>query len=38
MVTELYARIAEYHGITVPELRRRIVNGETLVHQYWCSL
>jgi hypothetical protein len=28
---------AEYHGITVEELRKRIVSGEQLIHQYYVK-
>jgi len=34
VIDNLYTRVAEYHGISVPELYRRIVAGETLIHQY----
>jgi len=33
----LYKNIAEFHNITVSELKQRIVNGERLVHEYWMS-
>jgi len=34
VIDNLYTKAAEYHGISVPELYRRIVAGETLIHQY----
>lgn len=36
-VETLYAKAADYHNITVSELRRRIVGGEKLIDQYYRS-
>ena len=35
MTKSLYEEVAEYYGISSLELRKRICNGETLIHQYY---
>jgi hypothetical protein len=35
MTNELYEQIAKHFGMTVPQLKKRLVAGQPLVHQYY---